>query len=508
MKKKQNKKNGFLITWSACIVLLLVLCFFGISDSMKGTQAKECYIYNGIEYCQNSAPSGFSSTVKDSTYVPGDDYDNDGDGYVDPGVDTGGSGGSNDDDDDGGGSTPGPDITTDYDECISSGNYWYGGMCVSQDPSNPDTWGPSGDSGNDDDDDGGSCSKSAPDGMVCSTDSNGCVVNCQPIKDIVGGNDDSEEAWKGVEIPTCGGSGNKWTVSSCLQFGNVIDGGSCCVPSKVTEDEAAASEKEVHSNKSYTITVTKADGTVLKYNYTKDGKLMSIITTDPNGNQSLDTTENSNLNGSIINYYNNLEECNYMVADNNSYCVPYRDTYVTITQARTKMTYTSEAECMSTTGLECEYRTYPDNPEKGYFMSVECDCEDEGDCLNDPTPTPGKPSNPTIKDPVEDFPSNPSSPSYSKPSSSSEPSNSNDRGDGCYKNKDTGEFKWFESDPELGFQTNLYEKVDDSKCDVDGGGNIIENPQTGEIAIFLIWILGFGAVGYSVWYYIKSRKEN
>ena len=125
---------------------------------------------------------------------------------------------------------------------------------------------------------------------------------------------------------------------------------------------------------------------------------------------------------------------------------------------------------------------------------------------NDSPNNPSNPSNPSDA---------PSSPSSSNPTSSGRPSSSSNpenRGDGCYKNKDTGEFKWFNSDPELNSQTNLYEKVDDSKCSSvpkpSSDGNITETPQTGEIAIFLIWILGFGAVGYSVWYYIKSRKEN
>ena len=36
-----ENKNRFSITWISCIVILLTLCFFGVSDSMKGTSSAE-----------------------------------------------------------------------------------------------------------------------------------------------------------------------------------------------------------------------------------------------------------------------------------------------------------------------------------------------------------------------------------------------------------------------------------------------------------------------------------
>jgi len=500
----ENKKNnGFLFTWISCVVILLVLCFFGVSDSMKGTYSVACNWdpMSGSYKTPTGVPCTPGSTSSPSSSSPSSSSPSSSKPSSSSPSSSKPSSSSPSSSKPGFGTDEWQDMMENKDKCLNAGYQWVDGMCITGRPSGAPSV-DDGSSGNP----GTSCPagqySSVPPFMVCDSYSNGCYSDCHSTSDIIGGNTSPDK----ITGPSCGGSGNGWTVTSCVKFGNVWDNTSgCCEVVKVTEEEAASSVKTDHTNGSYTVTVIKVNGGTIKYNYNKDGKLMSIITTDSKGNQSLDTTENSNLNGSIINYYNNLEECNYMVADVNSYCVPYKGTYVTVTQARTKMTYTSEDECMQTTGLECEYRTYPDDPSKGYYMSVECDCEEEGDCLDDPEPNPGKPSTPTIKDPTDDLPDyipeEPSGSSSSNPSSSS--NKNDDRGEGCYKNNVTGAFKWFDSDPELNSNTKNYEKVNDSNCKQ----NVTVNPQTGEIAMFLIWIIAFSAVGYSVWYYMKSRKE-
>ena len=159
-------------------------------------------------------------------------------------------------------------------------------------------------------------------------------------------------------------------------------------------------------------------------------------------------------------------------------------------------------DCECSEGEDCSDKELCWNCSGNYFWGLETQYSNcsvthrsKGNCVGSgpaPGPTPGPIPTPT-----------PGNPSSSLPTSSSKPSDSNDRGDGCYKNKDTGEFKWFDGDPELNSNTDNYEKVNDSNCE----HNVTENPQTGEIAMFFIWIIAFGAVGYSVWYYMKNRKE-
>lgn len=49
---------------------------------------------------------------------------------------------------------------------------------------------------------------------------------------------------------------------------------------------------------------------------------------------------------------------------------------------------------------------------------------------------------------------------------------------------------------------------DDGSTNGNGGnGGVQNNPQTGEIAIFVCWLVGITAIGYAIWYF-KEIKEN
>jgi len=39
------------------------------------------------------------------------------------------------------------------------------------------------------------------------------------------------------------------------------------------------------------------------------------------------------------------------------------------------------------------------------------------------------------------------------------------------------------------------------------GGNVTQNPQTGQILMFIIWIVAFAAIGYSIYYFKKVRES-
>ena len=128
-----------------------------------------------------------------------------------------------------------------------------------------------------------------------------------------------------------------------------------------------------------------------------------------------------------------------------------------------------------------------------YASNVASSCQSslrtESNCSGNPPVYPGNPGSPIIPTDPDDEPSTPSS---SSPSTG-----------GCYKNKDTGIAKWFESDPDNNSGTDLYEKVANSECE----HNITDNPATGQIAMFIVWIIGFASIGYSIYYLMKFSKS-
>ena len=70
--KKDDNKNGFLITWVSCIVFLLMLCFFGINNAVKDTYAASytCdsgYTLVGSKYCCPSTRTYVSGRCVTST---------------------------------------------------------------------------------------------------------------------------------------------------------------------------------------------------------------------------------------------------------------------------------------------------------------------------------------------------------------------------------------------------------------------------------------------------------
>lgn len=113
--------------------------------------------------------------------------------------------------------------------------------------------------------------------------------------------------------------------------------------------------------------------------------------------------------------------------------------------------------------------------------------------------TPSEPS-------IPNNPSNPSTPSTpSNPSNPTNPSPGNtNRGPGCYKDISTGKTQWFDSDPEINSSTYKYSVVADSECE----GNVSVNPPTGQIAMFIMWVIGLGALVYSVYYFMRNRSVN
>lgn len=211
-------------------------------------------------------------------------------------------------------------------------------------------------------------------------------------------------------------------------------------------------------NGASTVTIKKSDGTVLQYNYDADGNLMSIITTDADGNQKIDTTEYSNAVGGVNVFYNNYNECYYMSADNGSDCVLYKDTYIPETLAD-RIIYTDEDLCKQTTGGNCRAIVNPESGDTTY-VADDCVCEDNGDCVDEPTPTPANPTKPTIPS----TPTSPSNPSNNPSNPSSNPSTPDE--------------------------------------------NVENNPQTGTIMMLIVFGLGLCAVFYSIYYFMKVRKEN
>ena len=93
-----------------------------------------------------------------------------------------------------------------------------------------------------------------------------------------------------------------------------------------------------------------------------------------------------------------------------------------------------------------------------------------------------------------DNPSSSSSQSSSSSSSSSNPSSSSSSSSSLSSNNSNNGNS----------NTN---SSNNNKPGEDNDGNIITNPPTGEIIIFMIWLLGFGMIGYSISYFIKFKKN-
>lgn len=392
--KKNKEKNGFLITCISCIVLLLVMFYFGFSDSLKGTRAcswdpwSHKYVGDDCEVnddgqteipssssTPSSSPKPASSSSPASSSKPASSSSSWGE-------------------------------MVDKDQCEANGHKWVDGICINA-PSSSSTG-------------GGSCS-------ICNSMPVGAQGVCPAGEVVVGCDCGTGEALCGKKSSDSGDSGDSDT--------DVVD-----------------STTNKHSNGSYTISVKKNDGSVLQYNYDSQGRLMSIITTDAKGNQNVDTTKYSNLDGSVINYYNNYAECYYMAQDSSGDCVSYKDTYITKGFAK-NIVYYDEDLCKQTTGGECK-ANYDEETGKWTYTAEDCVCEEDDSCVDEPTPKPTNPTNPTI--PESTVPSG----STNKPTSSS------------------------------------------------SGENVTDNPQTGQIAIFVVWVVALASIIYSIWYFRKVRESN
>ena len=491
MENKQNNKNSFLITWGSCIVFLLVLCFFGISDTMKGTRAaKTCERYA----CQDGGSlSGTKCTVTETKTVC-----------------TGGSSSSCSGSPSCCGSqtascTYVPSSGVYNCTCTKSGSCkeevvgtrTYNATCTKWSDDNSDD--------NDEDGDGTSnpsCVTKHPGiGYTCSYYYSGSTMcyDCTPkTKDDSNYDANSEEE----ALSECKKSNGKDCECVYLAENAGGTGAYYCRPKNYVGDKpVSGATYQCYLDKS-TSKYIYGSFTGGNYHVVDDSKCG--ISTGDGANACKNTPGGGYLTpqtGKSCSYYyfgSDNSVCWYDCDDNK--CA--EGTHAT-TDEYGKVVCAPDCTCDETgcSDEEKEENSYCWNCNGTYSWGLESDnkgctltyINSKNSCSGSYSPTPVGPT-----------PDNPNSGNPSNPTSSSKPSSSNNRGEGCYKNKDTGEFKWFESDPELKSNTKLYEKVNNSNCKQ----NVTENPQTGEIAMFLIWMIAFGTVGYSVWYYIKSRKEN
>jgi len=490
-----KNKNGFLITWVSCIVILLTLCFFGISDSIKGTRAKvycpDGYPYSDGSRCWRTTPASVKYNA--------------------------------------GGSCS-----------CSSSKVTYSGSCTCINSSLQTT--------------AGTCDPSS--GCHCdsgySISSNSCNASGGQTTSGTCGVSSSGEA-----ICSCSNgavSANRCTVTpvySCSQ--GTLSGNLCYVYADIindgcyTRDEAESEAKKICKDDNYTLSSHQTGSSTCWYYtcdigttwYCKDkgtyvagsGESLTCKTC-PSGYYCDGVKKYACPNGEYSAPGSTSEDdCNNTTADGNKIC-PNGLWFKSLSDANAAANSMCEAE-----GKSAEV---PVNISGNCYTLSCCDCDGDG-CGNEkilvcaktssgwgwinttisestnmeidkdgsscaetepedegPTnPGPGsEPSNPPSSNPPS---SNPSS----EPSGSSKPSSSTPSTSGCYKNKDTGVAKWFESDPDNNSGTDLYEKVANSECE----HNITDNPATGQIAMFIVWMIGFASIGYSIYYLMKFSKS-
>ena len=56
-------------------------------------------------------------------------------------------------------------------------------------------------------------------------------------------------------------------------------------------------------------------------------------------------------------------------------------------------------------------------------------------------------------------------------------------------------------------KNSTVEPSDDSEPSSEPSSNVDENPQTGQIAMFIVWVVALAAIVYSVWYFKKVRES-
>ena len=585
MENKENKRNGFLITWVSCILLLLVLCFFGVSDSMKVTHAAytcpdgypnlsgtRCYkVVDAKASPKYSATGSCSCKGSTSTASGSCSCTNSGGQYKGGTCTTSGC------------SCPSgyPTVSSNY--CKTTPNTW-SGTCDASSGSAKCLCGSGSVTSN-------SCGVTSSTTYSCSEGTlvdNKCHIYVDAIKkedancthnDDPGDEYDCEfiasgDCWSCTKKNTSSSSSSKPSSSSqpsCVTKHPGIDytcdyyySGSTmcydCVKKSQSDANYNANSEEEALTKCKNDNGRDCDCVYLAENVGGTGAYYCIPENIIGDKPVSGAQYQCYLDKSTSKYiYGAFTGGNYHVVDD-KYCGIYTGDKAAVCEA-------SGGSLSPQTGKSCSYYYFGNDNSVCWYdckknmcaegthatvdefgnvvCAPDCTCDDTGcseeekkensfcwlcngqyswglesdnkDCkltyITSESSCKGNYSPTPIPSPTSSKPSS----SSSKPSSSS--SSSNDRGEGCYKNKDTGEYKWLEKDPEVNSQNKLYEKVDDSKCDSipessssvpkpSSSENITVNPQTGEIAMFLIWILGFGAAGYSVWYYIKSRKEN
>ena len=472
--KKENK-NGFLITWISCIVLLLVLCFFGVSDSLKGTSAlgETCPV--GYKDCKSNGLSNcecYKSTA--AVAIP----EKIGGYCTCQSVQTG----------------------TGSCTCETAAGTTYAGTC---------------------------------NGSSCSCGSGGSVFSnsCHGATTVVSGEciKSGSSAICDCGVNNVNGNQCTFTAASYGCDSGWTQSGSMCY--MYANYEKTADEKEDVSNSDCSYDPWSGE-----YR-DSNGKVCSIDSWEscPAGYYDTRPENATSCDVKILSGGNACFNCVVEEKDPNEYCG--EGTHLGYDESG-KMVCLPDCECDNEE--DCEGTEFCWNCSGKYFWGLETEysgcsltyktknnCSGSGAAPESSSSSSRPSSSSSSSRPSSSSSSSrPSSSSSSPRPSSSDSNNYINRGEGCYQNKDTNEYKWFESDPEIYSQTKLYEKVNDSKCETipsssskpssssssslkpSSSENVIVNPQTGEMMIFIIWVLGFAAAGYSVWYYIKGKKEN
>lgn len=380
--KKNNEKNGFLIVWVSCILVLLVFCFLGMNS--KGTYSA----YGALGECLGANGGDASACVY----------------------------------------------------CSTTG--MYGGDCPSTDDDLATEDGPSTSK---------PTSGSGDTSVTCTT-----AVMC-----AVSGGSFVGEGWfiNGVECGYCMDLGGSSTTKQCEYEssghcysvhggGNCVNVDGCWVPKDGNDDEEDSSTNDDGST----------PGTDVEDILCPDGTVFN-------------PTANNNL-GACESEIGNTDPTSYGCEDY------YGDDWV-CTMSETM--YGNEVKFYCSCNPQC-----PTGYQLENGQCVPCECDGE-DCVEDGTTSPGttnpKPgtTNPDPKPSSDDDDDN-------DDDNIPDPEDPDDDNDGVPDTVDPT--------PE-GETTNR----------PSSGGNVTENPQTSQIAIFVVWVVAIAAICYSVYYFKKVNED-
>ena len=318
-------------------------------------------------------------------------------------------------------------------------------------------------------------------GSDCFVDSNGTswIPGSSPEDPTYGGGNDNGNGGNGGSGGNVGtGGGGTGGGGSCSYdiWSGSYKGNGCVKDTDANGNEVLTvpgSEDDVVYNGDGSVTINNEDtkGTTVSKTYTgncsttynsDECALLATVITDKDGESVIKMEEFGGEDDSAY-FYTNKDACEKAGSGSND-CVYYANLYFNRDVAQSIMYHDLDV-CESVNGADCKcsdgISSISSCATNRYIVGT-CPCGDTGDCVDEDYIPKG------VDD--GDGPVVPDIPNPNKPSNPSNPDNP--------------------SNPE----------TPDENVDI--------NPPTGEITFFIMWVIGLMVLCYSVWYFLRIKKEN